>query len=62
MPLQRLPMLSPTPSSTSNKDIAAESASLDSSEGVDEAKLTRKIDFRVLPFICIMWLLAFLDR
>jgi hypothetical protein len=30
--------------------------------GVDEAKLVRKIDWHVLPLICIMYLLAFLDR
>jgi hypothetical protein len=29
---------------------------------VNEAALLRKIDLRVLPFICIMYLLAFLDR
>jgi hypothetical protein len=29
---------------------------------VDEAKLLRKIDLHVLPFICIMHILAFLDR
>ncbi|KAG4034803.1 hypothetical protein MFRU_002g01550 [Monilinia fructicola] len=27
-----------------------------------EAKLMRKIDLRVIPFLCIMYLLAFLDR
>jgi hypothetical protein len=30
--------------------------------GVDDARLLRKIDLRVLPFICVMYLLAFLDR
>jgi hypothetical protein len=30
--------------------------------GIDEAKLVRKIDWHVLPLICIMYLLAFLDR
>ena len=29
---------------------------------VDEAKLLRKIDIRVVPVLCIMYLLAFLDR
>lgn len=29
---------------------------------VDEAKLVYKIDRNVLPFICVMYLLAFLDR
>lgn len=27
-----------------------------------EAQLVRRIDFRVIPFLCIMYLLAFLDR
>lgn len=27
-----------------------------------EAQLMRKIDFRVIPFLCILYLLAFLDR
>lgn len=27
-----------------------------------ESKLMRKIDFRVIPFLCILYLLAFLDR
>jgi hypothetical protein len=27
-----------------------------------EAKLLRKIDMRVIPFLCILYLLAFLDR
>ena len=29
---------------------------------VDEAKVIRKIDIRVVPVLCIMYLLAFLDR
>jgi hypothetical protein len=29
---------------------------------VDERKLVRKIDWHVLPCICVMYLLAFLDR
>jgi hypothetical protein len=29
---------------------------------VDEQKLLYKIDRHVLPFICVMYLLAFLDR
>ena len=29
---------------------------------VNEAKLLRKIDMRVVPVLCIMYLLAFLDR
>ena len=27
-----------------------------------ESRLMRKIDFRVIPFLCILYLLAFLDR
>lgn len=27
-----------------------------------EAKLMRKVDFRVIPMLCILYLLAFLDR
>lgn len=29
---------------------------------VNETKLLRKIDLHVLPYICVMYLLAFLDR
>ena len=29
---------------------------------VDEAKVIRKIDIRAVPVLCIMYLLAFLDR
>jgi hypothetical protein len=29
---------------------------------IDERKLVNKIDWHVLPFICVMYLLAFLDR
>ena len=29
---------------------------------VNEAKLMRKIDFRLVPVLCILYLLAFLDR
>lgn len=34
----------------------------DSAGGIDEKKLVRKIDLHVLPYICVMYLLAFLDR
>jgi hypothetical protein len=44
----------PSGSQTCNSDI--------DTSGVDEAKLMRKIDWHVLPCICIMYLLAFLDR
>jgi hypothetical protein len=30
--------------------------------GIDERKLMRKIDIRLLPVLCILYLLAFLDR
>lgn len=29
---------------------------------IDERKLVRKIDFRLVPVLCILYLLAFLDR
>lgn len=29
---------------------------------IDEGKLLRKIDFRLVPVLCILYLLAFLDR
>ena len=29
---------------------------------VDEKKVLRKIDFRVVPVLCVLYLLAFLDR
>lgn len=29
---------------------------------VDEKKLLRKIDIRVVPVLCVLYLLAFLDR
>ncbi|KAI0707686.1 major facilitator superfamily domain-containing protein, partial [Earliella scabrosa] len=33
-----------------------------SNPAIDEARLIRKIDFRVLPVLCVVYLLAFLDR
>ena len=33
-----------------------------SNAAIDEARLIRKIDFRVLPVLCVVYLLAFLDR
>lgn len=30
--------------------------------GVDEAKLVRKIDWRLLPWLSLLYLLSFLDR
>ncbi len=29
---------------------------------IDEAKVLRKIDLRVVPVLCVLYLLAFLDR
>ncbi|KAI0807683.1 MFS general substrate transporter [Fomes fomentarius] len=34
----------------------------DEKSDISEAKLLRKIDFRVLPILCVLYLLAFLDR
>ena len=31
-------------------------------ESVDENQLVRKIDLRVVPVLCVLYLLAFLDR
>jgi len=31
-------------------------------QNTTEAKLMRKIDFRVVPCLCVLYLLAFLDR
>jgi hypothetical protein len=33
-----------------------------STTGVDEARLLRKIDLRVMPMLFIIYLVAFLDR
>ncbi len=30
--------------------------------GVDEKKLLRKIDFKLIPWLCVLYLLSFLDR
>jgi len=30
--------------------------------GVDEAKLVRKIDWRLIPWLSLLYLLSFLDR
>ncbi len=29
---------------------------------IDEKKLMRKIDFKVIPWLCVLYLLSFLDR
>lgn len=34
----------------------------DGSAQIDEAKLLRKIDFRVLPMLVLIYIAAFLDR
>lgn len=31
-------------------------------EGVDEKKLMRKVDFRIIPWLSVLYLLSFLDR
>ena len=31
-------------------------------ESIDENRLVRKIDLRVVPVLCVLYLLAFLDR
>ena len=49
-------------------EVASSNADQDAPESVacpphtTEAKLLRRIDLRVIPFLCIMYLLAFLDR
>jgi len=30
--------------------------------GIDEKKLMRKVDFRLIPWLCVLYLLSFLDR
>ena len=34
----------------------------DDAEDIDEKKLVRKIDLHVLPYLSVMYMLAFLDR
>ena len=29
---------------------------------IDESKVIRKVDMRVMPILCLLYLLAFLDR
>ena len=36
--------------------------SLQCPPGMTERALVNKIDWRVIPFLCVMYLLAFLDR
>ncbi|PWZ01220.1 MFS general substrate transporter [Testicularia cyperi] len=47
----------PTPSSNSDHE-ALPAADYD----IDEKKLLRKIDFRLIPWLCVLYLLSFLDR
>jgi hypothetical protein len=35
---------------------------MDKTEAIDEAKLLRKIDLRVMPMLFLIYLAAFLDR
>ena len=43
------------------EQIAVYNAHVDASD-VDEAKLVRKIDWRLLPWLSLLYLLSFLDR
>lgn len=55
----------PSPSSTDDEKQAYTVEHLDYKTRfpeVDERKLMRKIDFRLVPVLCILYLLAFLDR
>ncbi|RPB08151.1 MFS general substrate transporter [Morchella conica CCBAS932] len=53
-----------TPSSSSFEESAIPQEVNDAipPPGIDERKLMRKIDIRLLPVLCILYLLAFLDR
>jgi hypothetical protein len=31
-------------------------------DGVDEKKLMRKVDFRIIPWLSVLYLISFLDR
>lgn len=42
--------------------IAEPRTAYDMFPGVDESKIVRKIDIRVVPVLCLLYLLAFLDR
>ena len=63
-------MIVPLPSSRSSvngdvekREVVAEPrAAYDMFPGVDERKIVRKIDIRVVPVLCLLYLLAFLDR
>ena len=49
------------------KDIAigvddSDDASLEQASGINERALLRKLDFRLLPSVIILYLLSFLDR
>lgn len=61
---EKEPVAGSTPSSTSFEESAISQQVNDaiSPPGIDERKLMRKIDIRLLPVLCILYLLAFLDR
>ena len=42
--------------------IAQSQTSNDIFPGIDEGGVVRKIDIRVVPVLCLLYLLAFLDR
>ena len=46
-------------SSIDRKDASVDAASV---PALDAARVMRKIDLHVLPYICVMYTLAFLDR
>jgi len=49
----------------STKSLSSESVrvpALDQLEGIDEGKLFRKLDLRILPLVSLLYLLSFLDR
>jgi len=49
----------------STKSLSSESVrvpALDQLEEVDEGKLFRKLDLRILPLVSLLYLLSFLDR
>ena len=64
-----LPLSGSIPSTGTLEDAAAAAlpqqyinGKLQPPPGIDEKALLRKIDFRLLPVLCILYLLAFLDR
>jgi hypothetical protein len=52
---------SPSPSSSDKHEFDSELADLTWSED-EEKKIRRKLDFRVVPLVTLLYLLCFLDR